>query len=478
MANSSNICSSASQADVSARSRDDARSCRRAFLAIGLLFGLLFCGLNPPYLVDDEFAHMWRIYDLTQGWFVSRRDQEGVYSTWPEAGMQYLERFQYLRKADQKHFDASTLLRDFDTPWDERREVKVAAHAANYSLICYLPQLPVVALARWLSLAPPYHLYLARLASLCAYLGLGCLALHWAGSYRYVLFMLSLTPMALWQGSGVSADCMTNALALLLASWVVSCSARGSQPFSRAEAAVSVLLVAMLGLCKFIYAPLGLLLLAIPAQRFAGRRRKFAVCAAIGLCSAVPAVLCLYAFRAELGTPGGGVDPGQQLRRVLDDPLQLLIPIGHTLRREIWLQVRMFVGHFGRKHTAALYLPQAVVVGFLAALAGVIRLCPIAPELRLSRPAQRLIGTVGLGLAAAIFCTMYLLGTKVGTRWVTGVQGRYFIPLAFPLALAAASRWSLGEQSAFARWVPHIAISGSSSALFASVWLLLRVYYL
>jgi len=89
---------------------------------------------------------------------------------------------------------------------------------------------------------------------------------------------------------------------------------------------------------------------------------------------------------------------------------------------------------------SGLYVPLLVAVTWGAARSA-------SQSMQRLRWATSWIAVLGLATGGAIAFAMWLVGTRVGAQSISGIQGRYFIPVApaFLLALSTCGRPVLGR---------------------------------
>jgi uncharacterized membrane protein len=276
------------------------------------------------------------------------------------------------------------------------------------------------------------YTWAGRLANLAAFLALAWLGLRAAPAHATLLLLVALLPMTLFLAASLSADAMTNALALAWTGLVLRAAAPGPVLGIRALLALG-LVAAGLGLAKPGYALLVALALAVPASRLGGSARRAAALAAWAAAALVPAALWsgyVASLAPEPLVPQA--DPGAQLRWMASHPGEfagVLAATSASMQR-IWLAT--FVGVLGHADTWLprwLYSVQPLVL-VAAALADGGHASPL-------RGARRALAVaLALGTAVATLAVAYLGWNAVGDRYVQGVQGRYFLPFA-PLLLAA-----------------------------------------
>jgi Predicted membrane protein (DUF2142) len=413
----------------------------RCLLVLGLLFGLLFLVVTPPYQAPDENQHAFRSYHIAEGHLRTAAfgGLDQVPASLPDSAAGFWQQLPFQPEAKIAPGD---VLAAWGRPLapDVRREIWIFG---NYLPLCYLPQVAGAAVARLLGLPALGVLYLARLGNLLACLALAWAALRVAPFFRWTLALLALTPMALFLRSSASPDAVTNALAALLLAAVLALAWGPEGDPARRRRDLLILFGAALGLvlCKGGgYALFSLLVLLVPRQRLAATRGRTAVLTA-GLLLATLAGFALAAWTARQAydslhlRPGAHLDPQAQAEVVLADPLRFAGLVAGDYLQNGLRYLFQFVGNLGWLDTP---LPFAVAAAWaLLLLAVAVQDGPASAP-----PSfwQRLVLlAVVAGTLVALSLSQYLTWTPVGADRIEGLQGRYFIPAA-PLVLLLFSR--------------------------------------
>lgn len=190
----------------------------KAFVTIGLIFGILFLLITPPFQVADETAHFFRSYQVSEGQIVAEKQKNQVGGPLPQS---LVDTWQKVSSGipnnpeiKQKPADIFSLL---NLPL--KSDNKIFGHFPNtslYSPIPYLPQAAGMMLGKAFGLSPIILLYLGRIFNLLVWLLLGYISIKITPIFQWVFFLLALTPMSLFQAASLSADAVTNSLSILL----------------------------------------------------------------------------------------------------------------------------------------------------------------------------------------------------------------------------------------------------------------------
>jgi uncharacterized membrane protein len=268
---------------------------------------------------------------------------------------------------------------------------------------------------------------LMRICGVLAFAALVWLALRALRQYRlkWLVFVVSLLPMTVYEAGVITADALTDGLAILFGALF----AKATFLKARLSTFETVLLGAsaiLLPLAKPSYVILALLLLVVPAAQLPVWRHSRLVVTAVGLAAFAVWTKLSAGTAAGMGImrPGTVVDPGQQTHYVLTHLPQFLLVIARTV---VYQSDGYLVELFGTLSWTFVWVPAPAIISCTAA--GVIAFGMAG---RLSADRWRLIATAVLVLAnfAAVFAALYLDFTPVGNYQIEGVQGRYFIPMA------------------------------------------------
>jgi uncharacterized membrane protein len=410
----------------------------RRFLLLVLGFGLAFAFVNPPYAVNDEDAHLARIYELASGQLLTRSDAESgqyhlVPADYPERAAEYV----MVRRLRGGRVNAQKL---WLTLGARRATTLVRTHgrAGTYSPVSYAPHVAAMWAIRHFDVGALIHLYVVRVAALLAY-ALLCLGAVLASARLAWLFIIvALTPMALTQAASVSGDGLVIGFALLFFA-LLGKGACTEERLSQKELVLLVASAVALTLCKPVYV---VVVLALPALSFSGAYAKtkralfpLAVLAlALGFYGAWS-----YQNRNMVGPPDVIYDSDQQLAFLRENPLHTFVVAFRTLLKngdELFVQSFFVrnqlsrVARFSGAMAALLHLQVCAAV----ALGSLKRSFPGGVVTR--RVSVALFLACWLSLIGSVAGALYVCCTRIGAPDMHILQGRYFIP-AMPALLLA-----------------------------------------
>jgi uncharacterized membrane protein len=401
-----------------------------SLLLILLIFGLPMIVLIPPGAGYDEEDHLVRVWELSAFSFVpgEMSPQELKYPI-------VFRDFAYRQQGSagiidsdfwQSYARATLYERGF-----VRREIDTKS---VYSPALLLPQaIAMRVFGRSADVSVLFAFYLCRLAGLLSYLVLTWFALRLMSFGKWILLVLAVSPMALFQAATLTPDAISNGIGFL---FIAGCLSLTKVPeIGWREMGSLVLLIFLLFLAKLNLIPLILLpLLLIPPSLFTSRKLYIFLFA-----------ITLFLFLVEVAGWNwiasrnfdslllDEANPGAQLLYILGHPFAFLQTIGKDFLANGWVYFQSWINGYGYYYWTP---PQVVSVFFLLSLVTVIFTDSTVEQI--NRKSRIILILVFLTGYIATIASLYLSYSPVGADQIFGVQGRYFVPLALPLFLLLA----------------------------------------
>ncbi|NNH74108.1 DUF2142 domain-containing protein [Nocardia uniformis] len=424
-----------------------------AFVVVAGVFGAVFAVVTPPFWGHDEITQFGRAYQVAHGGFLPEQipDTRGVaYGGAVPSSVDALMSYAFddynhnPQEPDPMVADRDAYQRLGAAPMTETTRQVWFTNTAAYSPVPYVPAALGIRLSEALDLSVGAMNTVTRLSGLLAYLSVVGFALRALRGHRvqWLAFTVAVLPIAVFQAGTITADTMTNALAILVSALLVKGLFLGDR-LTRPETIAALTATVLLPVSKPTYVLLAMLTVLIPAQRYGLRGPLRAipwVVAAVGAGAfavwmkiAAPTTEGMGLMRPP--AQWGEVRPDDQLKGILGDPLHFLSVFGDS----VWLRdQRWFTQFFGELGFAYIDVPAITILACLLAFAvsvGIADRMPAAFTLRTVVVALTVLASV-----AMIYVTLYMSFTPVDYYIIDGVQGRYFVPLAIA-AMAVVLRW-------------------------------------
>lgn len=459
----------------------------KAFLLLGIVFGTLLLVINPPFRVSDGNIHYLKAYSVSEGHITSLVAHDAK-AHGKVIGVGSKTTFGYLLSAQRINFvplektmkgkeiiDALSIppgtinnqryFHDFGT-----------SGMALYSPILYIPQALGILAGRAFHLSPLLLLYMGRFFNLLFFLVLVYITISIMPVLKWAMFLLALMPQTIFIAASVSADgpllgyCfVTFAYFLYLALDV------DKHSIGKKELLIILLLAVVLGLAKTPYFLLVLLFLMIPRDRLKDRRRYYQV---FVLVLAVASIVCAswnLVVKDANRVPSPTVKPGAQLKGIIKNPLKLPQVIYSTSRNTQGpTSTRMPSAQqiVGTVSWIAFVLP--VWFGFLYIYA-LIAVSALDKEVVRVGFRQKAVSLCTAALIwIGVLAIFYLFWSPLGSKTITGINSRYFIPIA-PLALLMFYNQKI--RYAKGPWFYALILSFSAISIFITIFWMLKNCY-
>lgn len=419
-----------------------------AVVLLGAVGTLPLVILTPPFQIPDEVQHFYRAYQLSE-FHLRAEVRDGVAGgTLPDSLPLLVKSTVYTSDAISYPATPEPLSKTMNLAsiplLPEARHFVGFPGSAFYSPLPYLPAVLGIEAGRTLGWGPLSLLYVGRACNCLAALALLGLAVYAMPIGEEFLAMAGLLPMALYLYASLSADAALIGCALLFSALAFRSTLRGD--WRTWELGVAAAAGALFCSVKPVYAPL--LLAAMAPGIFERKRagvlvRQHAVVLAVAM--GVTVGWLLFA-RSTMTTPLSGSHPATQASLVLHHPAMLASAMVHTLNPEqIVVYCLQAIGVFGW-----LTVPL-LPVGFFLPVVNFVVLWNIGVRGRGKRSATRAVWYLALAAVSGllVIAAIYLMWAHVGQANVTGVQGRYFLPL---LGLVAMAAIELAPEQRTARW--------------------------
>jgi uncharacterized membrane protein len=448
-------------------------------LTLGTVGSVPLVILTPPFQVPDEVQHFYRAFELSE-LRIRAEVQNGISGgTLPDSLPELVK--SSVETTDGVYYPPtpspiSKTLKLASIPLNgSARRFYPFPGSAYYSPLPYSPQVLGITVGRLFGAGPLYLLYLGRLFNCLASLALVGFAVYLMPVAAELVMVVGLLPMSLFLYASLSPDAAVIACALLFSALSFSASARGD--WRTWELATAAAAAAVFCSVKPVYIPITLAGI-VPGIFRPGQAarviRAHGILLAVAL--GVAAGWLLFA-KSTMTSPLGGGHPSLQLSVVLHHPAVFMRAVAHTLEFGVirdWY--RGAVGWFGWL-TVQL---QPHVVNLLP-MATFLIVWKIGGGDHIERPVLCALWYLALAVASSVLVitALYLMSAQVGQDRVTGVQGRYFIPILV-LAGMAAVAVAPGRRPSATRWASLAALATLIGveilAMYATIIVAFRVF--
>lgn len=405
-------------------------SVEKLFVFLALVFGLLYTIIWAPYACPDEWQHVNTVY-----YYSNELLQKPVVNNQGEVLMQPAD-LDYTPSeiATRKYSYYIMFHNNWKADHIDTQLTTQHRQPLQSSWISYIPQIIGVSIARILDFGGLGCLVFGKNFALLFYIVLGYYSIKRIPFAKWALTILMLGPTAIQEATSFSYDCMLNGCAFLF----IAYSLFLAYTKEKVEIKDGILLVVtsiVMSPIKVIYILLVLCVLLIPNYKISKYRWKvLGFKLGMFIINIVVIIALKFStlvnFAGSIGTTAGISDiqgpAGYSLEVILKDPLKVIILWINTLRvrGESWLK-QIFGGY---EEYSQISISWALILAFfiLLMLALVVKENDKLMDIR----GKVLSGIICAGILGGLLLVFNLdhSQTNVLSPYISGIQGRYFLP--------------------------------------------------
>ncbi len=411
----------------------------RVYLFLFFVMGLGYMLVFLPFISPDEPSHYVSAYRMSNLMM-------GNFSQWGEERL-------LMRMEDYPLFDQRSLILDAEYYMQNTENFEIFAGTSGYIAI----DAPMVTNAIFSYLIPGLGITLARLLHLSA--GMTFLAGRFANFLffwavlrylmkkipfgRTALFAIAMMPMTLHTAASYSYDVSTFCFVALFVTQVM-CMICDRERVSQKDYRNCLIYAALLGPSKVVYVPLLFLILLVPwdnlgeTKKDAWKKRGLVIL--IGMAAAVIVTLAVSLGNAHSTLRQlTNEETAVQMLTWIDEPgyslSWILGHIGEYLMMNIRTLIQMADYYFFSMVGSMLgwldvNIPNVyAIISFALFFLAVNIRDDASADIRISIGKKLWILILSMGTVCAVILIMAVSWTPVSYDFVTGVQGRYFLPL-------------------------------------------------
>ncbi len=397
------------------------------FLFLGLVYGIAFLVVVPPFQVPDEYEHFYKAYSLSDNQLMPEKigNMAGVYVPVDLINTRTIiqERWELVVKKKQK-MDIPLLFKESSIDNDTEVFVDFSKIAVvTYSPFLYLVPALSIVIGKIFNLSPLNLIYIARFANLILWLFLIYLSIKITPIFKWGFLIIALLPMTLFESASVSADSLTIGLSFITISLFLRLSLDNKiRKINLKYIMILFSFILALSLAKMPYFLLIFLFLMIPANKFENNKKKITIFAFILSTSFIVAFLWIFIIKG-LYIPEKGISAYDQFLFILPRPLLFLQLIWNDLITNPLRYFKIVPGANWFSYPLPKWIYYATILLLL--------FLPLFDknEIKINFKKKSIIIGNFLLIAGLIYLFEYLTWTHVGVNKIFGVQGRYFIPI-------------------------------------------------
>lgn len=406
-----------------------------SFIIIGLAFGLLFVFINPPFQTNDEDRHFIHAYFLSEGIIIPSVKDNKIGGELPNNLVSTVQLYQGIPFQNGVKIDPKRVENTRDIPLKPNE--KNFYHDFHYAQnpIPYVPHAIGIMIGRIINSNPVWLGWFGRIGGLLSYILIVFFAIRITPIFKSVIFLYSLTPMALYQGASVTYDMLSNALSFLLIAVILFFALEKEGKLSNKDFMLIFILLIFHRFSKDGYLLFPFLLFIIPSKKIGSPFKMIIIGILLILVYYIPNYTWVKIINSvQIVSPpllkkDFMLDASKNLSLNLANPFNFIRNLTDNVLyfRQEWAGGT--IGRFGYSYTLLpnfFFIIHGLILLIVAFLDSNVKF--------LFKLYQKIIILlIGFGMAALLIVGFYLQ-SPIGASMVFGFQGRYLIPVV-PLIL-------------------------------------------
>ncbi len=407
-------------------------SINKTFLIVTIMLGLFYVFAIPIYRGHDEHAHFYRAYEISQGIFNTKTENEESVSEIPKA---FEETTPEGEACNMTYYRDVIDFLDVDINEDETMKVN-ASYMAVYSPIPYIPQALTIGILNIFTDNVAIIFYGARIVNLLVSVFLLYFAMKLIPFGKKLIFLITILPTTMVQISSLSPDALTLTSSILFVAYVLKLW-HEKRKITKKEVSKLTILGIVVALCKIVYIPFVFLVLILPKKNY--KNRKSYILSIITMI-VIPILINLI-WLAIANTHLSLIDNNKssvQTANILTNIPEYIRTAAYTLQYSMDKTLTALFGGGYITHNT-----NAVGNGFITVIPMILLfvfeiLFDEKLKINLEMKAKVIISIISLAIIGLIFTSLYVQWSPLKWFFVDGIQGRYFLQLLLPLTILLA----------------------------------------
>lgn len=406
----------------------------KLYVVCAAFIGVIFMLVVPPYASADEDRHILECQDFASAIF--GYEMQGDKEHWLRECDDNTELSRDLTVKNYQYV-AENFFAGCDSKKMELKYIDDITYDGD-NVIYYYPGIVGITIGRLLNLGTILTYMLGRMFMLAAYIAITYFAIKKIPVFKAGYAIIMLMPSTMQRAATISYDGLLLAYIFIFVAYVFY-YIYNVKTIKIVDAVVMAISGVLLTVGKGgAYIPFLLMLFMIPKENF-GKKIKygFIVSGAILLC-----LVAFVGFNYELfadiaGSTGGETnellwteEEGYTLKDIITAP-----------KRSLKVFINTFIMLGGAKYSELIgngfgwlqvYISDVWVVAF--SLLMVLSLFNESEESFTFNKKQKLmLGVIGVASFGLVVLSMWLFWTPLNSKYIEGLQGRYFIPMLIPI---------------------------------------------
>ena len=397
----------------------------KIFLILASIYCVMGLFIIPPFAINDENFHFYKSYAIA-----NKQIENPAYI--PKSVVEFTETIGFSEYINEHgKIDMSNMKEASKIKLSKQDTEKVdSLVVAIYNPIAYIPQVIGILVGSFFNLPILYLFYLGRIVIFIIWLTIMYIAIKNApDKIKDIFLIVGLFPSSVQESFPYSTDVLINSLSFLYLSYLFNLYLDKYEKFNWKYGLVFFLGVFMPTTAKITYFLFILLIFIIPFSKFENRKIFFLTTSFIFLTTLFTSIVWSKVSPSYIHDTSGNLI---YLKSNLIDFFRIFLL---TTREYIVSYAENSVGILGWHDTK---LPFIITYGYMVLLG-----LHIFSKNIIERKDYKfwiIILFVLIGTYGGISTALYIAWTPIGSKYIQGIQGRYFLPLIPILAILLSQK--------------------------------------
>lgn len=414
----------------------------KIFLILSLVFGLLFVFITPPFQSPDENSHFLKAYSVSKGEIFPEVKNGKIGNYFPKEYLNYITE----KETYSINFDKKYSYREFYN--DQLLEINykdVVFHGYAtqevFPIFYIVPAIGMIfgkVLMRIFNIigaGPAFLLYCARIASLLFSTFIIYQAIKLSPKFKKTISIICLIPITLFLFSMVTYDNLIIPMSILGIVLMLKLIYEKEYMFTKKNTLMLGLIAFTLLNLKVFYSFIFVLMFFIPKEKYKFKNNNKLLCILLFAISIILVTILFKIPNILINRNIDAIDSPSNLYYLLNNPIKYISILYRSIISNRLFLLCSTIGVFGLLDC---YLPIVIIFFYYIYL--IILFLADGNGNNINNKIKFFIFLGSILTFIGIFTVMYISWTPAvvqenATQTISGVQGRYFLPLLFPMAL-------------------------------------------
>ena len=402
----------------------------KIYLMFAISCGIMMIFLMPPFNVPDESSHFSRAYK--DSLFVTTEDDGRFY--FPKAINKFASKYANNVNFSDIKIYSRNYLSDMFKPVDYNIIDEKPSDYSNVKYLSFVPYIPstlIILAGRLSNIAPLVLLLLCRFVNLMIVIICCYYAIKNVPHFKKAFLVVTLFPIFIQQSAAINMDYLTNAVAILLISFIIQLIYKKDK-ITNKEFAILGGLCFILSLGKFGYFPILLLFFLVSNDKFKNKYQAWAIKIAFIL-----GTLILSFFFSLSAATGGTATNVYGIKYLFTNPIDSINVFIRTAFAR--LDQDIFRGFFdGFAYSTVWH--QSLFKTFMYLMYFVFIIMSDENDEEISKISRCVLFGITILVIGIVYAIAFSQWTKTGERLINGIQARYFLPVLVPIYIGISNK--------------------------------------